>query len=1003
LQLLLLGLALALLVPNAAPSPVDGATGVDDKTLFARPYIMRVMEPDPWMGGAWFATDGGVFFKDLDSGTVHIYSISDGLPSAAVQDVSVGPTQVWIATLGGVVVLDKATNTVHGLHASDGSAYTYPTRTVFLEGGVAWLGTDNFGLFKVDAATLVVTAAPNPVDGTLFSKPIYGLGAVGDDLYISVYGYGLVRWDRQQDKAWKYDYSYNHQGDPRYFRLYASPSDVWVGTDGDGVMRLRRDTWSFIEYASPQTTNDVTVLAPTVIGDQVWFATKAGAARYDGSTDTWASWNDVLPGDAANDIALVDGQVYAATAGGKVARYDASSRGWSDAAWWEQDRAPQYNLINGCQVDDGRLLFATGGGGADFYDQQTGVWSRAGQEPTDQGTLRDIFVYHTASDSAKRYFATNIGVTEMDKASGQYQSYYTRDGPSRVSANSVRDVEIQGNAVWFATHSSQARVREGLVWSHGNVARMDRQTHAMTFYGTAAGLTDENLTRAVPDGDRVWLGMEHGGLDVLDQKTGTIQHVYTGQGNVHDILVRPDGVWLAAGLDGLLRLDPATLTVTRVPVLDGVAVWTLLDQGSTIWIGTAYKGLFALDPTSLQVSHYGTGLNIDYVANCMAVHQGILYFGTGWGVERFDLAAHRFLPQSGRLPSGAAELGEASSDGTVISIDQPVPDLEVDPGSTLVLAGHASAPSGSQVTFRVGDGPWQAADGVQQWSASVDIPDQVGPVTLSARIERDGAALAQVDRTVYAGMDASQAEALSATAAELHHTPQLEADANEPLLFQVDGAQGLPNATARLEIRKPGADSFQTFPMVKDANGTFTAELPPIGVAGQAEYRILAQWDGGSTRFPELFSSFGPAYPLEVNGQSGGAAVVTGKTSFLMPAAGPAHFDLMVQNPGVRSALFNVRVAGVPASWVKVPASLLIEPSSSKALPVDVLVPDGQKEGRYSLELTLAPASGASATQVHVGLLVPASGASAGHSMLSPLPVWPVLVAVIAVAALRRR
>jgi len=1001
-------LALAILtIPAAAPSTMGLDAAQDAKTLFARPYIMRVMAPDPWMGGAWFATDGGLFFKDLGSGAVRIYSVSDGLPSAVVEDVSVGPTQVWVATLGGVVVLDKSSQAIEWLHASDGSAYTYPTDTVFLDQGTAYLGSDTFGLFKADAGSLEVSAVPNPVDGNSFTKPIFGLGAVGSELYISVYGYGLVRWDRDTGQAWKYDFSYNHKDDPHYLRLATSPADVWIGTDGDGVMRLRRSDWVMAEYAAPETTNDLTVLAPTVVGSQVWMATRDGAARYDTQTDSWVSWTDVLPGDAANSIALADGTVYAATTAGQVARYDESSQDWVPAHWWDQDRVPQYNLVNGCQVDGDRLLFATGGGGADFYDPATGLWSRAGMEPGDHGTLSDIFVWRTASDDARRYFANNNAVTEMDKATGQYTTLYT-DG--RVGAgrgpNQVRDVEFQGNSVWFAAHAFKPRTREGTFWDHGGVTRMDYQTHAMTFYSTAAGLNDENVTRAVPDGDRVWIGTEKGGLDVLDQKSGTIQNVFMGQGHVSDILVRPDGVWVAAGLDGILRLDPATMQVTRMPVLDGIAAWTLLDNGSTIWVGTAYKGLYAFDPVAQQATHYGTSSHIDYMVNCMVMSQGLLYLGTPWGVERFDLATHKFLPQAGRLAGSSAAGSGSSGVSTSIAIQGPADGASVQPGASIPVSGSAQAPDGARVLVRIGAADWQPADGLSSWSQDVKAPSTVGPATISARLEVGGDTVAQTAITVYVGTDAAHAQAMAAQASALRHVPILEVGALEPLSFRVDGAGGLPNPVAHVELRAPGATTFQTYPMPLDGNGSLAVDLPPVGAPGQGAYRIVVQWDGGAAQFPQPLSGYGDAYPLLVASNAADAGLlVSGQTAFTVVPGRVNHLNVTVQNPGARAALVAVSVSGAAGPWLAAaPKPMRIDAASTQVLGLDVSPPAGQKDGHYDLDLVFAPASGLASTHARLDLAIGAAAPASGHgSKLSPVPVWLVLVALGAVAAARRR
>lgn len=993
--------AFALLAVAVLAAPAQVSAGPDD-VLFASPNRILRLQDDPWSGGVWAGTEGGLIFRDLDSGALRHYSVSAGLPGAVVHDVDATAERVWIATGLGPAVLDKSSQEIQPLLKPSGDPFVTGVRTVFSEQDQVWLGTLGLGLYSVDKETLVAEEVPNPHNGSSFTHPILGLDAVGEDLYISAKGYGLVRWDRATGETMLFNYTYN-QPEPKYLRIAATADDVWVGTEGDGVIRVHRSDWSLTEYASPKTTNALGVLSPLPVGTTTWFASMNNVARYESTTNQWRHWSDVPAGDvggSANDIVLAQGVLYAATGNGDVVRYDPERDHWFSAGWWSPAQVLHNNAVQSCEVEPtGHLVFGTAGGGASIFDPEERSLVRFGREPDAKGQPRDINILDTAYDGERRYFATYNGVSELDLASGEYTNYYVDGrGPddSGWGWNIVNDIELDGDQVWFGVQSNQerrARSYEDAPWHPGKVTRLDRATGQMFMYGEEAGLSDGNVTTIADDGDHLWIGMEKGGLDRLDKASGSIEHVYPANGElaVHDLLVTDDNVW-ATSSEGLLRLERDG-NIQNVDALETQLPWSLEMVDGTLWIGTYMRGLFALDPDTLEAKWYGEGQTFDHMAYCIAHRDGLLYMGTHWGVERFDLESRTFL---GHLLAPAVSSGHGTPQGS-ISIETPEHGENVT-GQVLSVTGKADAPPGASVSVRVGDGPWQPATGVASWSAELTIDELPRKFLFSARLQADGHVLAEAFRSIHKARSAGETSEELAPSPAAQHTPVLDAYTREPVTFNV-AVENAPQGTqAFLDLRRPGEGAFERTAMERNG-GIFTAVADPFDEAGSAAYRIVIDWGDSSDRLPAPFDGFGDSYPLRVKDPAGAAsAAVTGTTRFVVGSGVQEEIEVQVQNVGSRDGVFEVQLSGPLGALASSQESLLVPAGESRPLAIGL---DGSSIGKDDiLTLTLTPQG--LGTPTEVPLRVSVDGSQPLHDQDVPMPLWALLAAVALMLARRR-
>lgn len=975
-----------------------------DATLFARPQAIQRLADDPWLGGVWVGSDAGLFFKDTSSGALRHYGYRDGLQHNKVTDLHVTSGKVWIATLGGVSVLDKGTQSMATVTLG-GNRLAYPARTVFVDDRGGWVGTASEGLFRVDPLTLGAEQVTDPATRQKFPGSVEGLGSNGPELFISVLGHGLTIWNRDLGASTLHDKVYVSD-EPLFGRILVRPDEVWIATQGDGVVRLMRSNgWLTSEYSSPETTGAMTTYRPILVGNAIWMPTITGAARYDMTTKAWDQWSTLQLGSSANELVLQGGEVYAALAFGEIRKYDRTTGDWRPVQWWDLSRTIPQNLVHACDKDGAFLAFGTGGGGATYFDPSTGHWTRAGEFPWERGRPDNIAIKALASAPDKRYYGLDRGVSEVDRSSGQYLHYYTdgRVGEGR-GHNPVRDIEVDGGDVWFASFAvlqPKPRPDSAEIWNPGGLARMDRATHVMTRFD-AHGLANQNVTRIAVDDTTVWTGTRGHGLFAFDKAAERFTLVPSGMGVINDLVIDDGTVWAAAGDDGLWRVDAATKAAQQIPGWPGGRALSLLRDGQMLWVGTLLGGLHGYDAVSQQWSSYHSGQPVDVVAFCMLAHGGTLYLGGGWGIERFDLVERRFLPQLAQGAVGPALEDRAPArDGGSSSITiGKIPWPWRSP--TLTVEGTASVPDGASVEVRSSHTEWTGIAPGPYWSATFTLPDRgYGEGTVLARIVRDGLVLAQAsaDYTWVFGDTQS-------SPGNIEHLPVAEAWVGVPLRFEIKAEATLADLQATLEIWRPGAREPESIPFAAEPDGLLVAEPDPFPTGGDASYRIHATWGGGGQDLPGEFSSYGGRYPLLVRDGQGQVGLYILETRPVgAPAGNVTTAGFHVNNVGLFPAVVDLTFTGKPAAWVRgAPESVLTVPGESRPVAFRLDVPADARAGAHPLGIELRLNgellhATSLTVQVGGGLAPNGDGSEVGASA----PALALSVLALAAAVLTRR
>ena len=201
----------------------------------------------------------------------------------------------------------------------------------------------------------------------------------------------------------------------------------------------------------------------------------------------------------------------------------------------------------------------------------------------------------------------------------------------------------------------------GKIWLGTNRGLYNSAKQEFHASGTVHSLQHEVVTSlAITEDDKLLVGTLCG-VDIIDDKTGTIEHWNCSSVNplssnfVNSLLAKDGQIWVGTETGGITKLAPRRLQLeffkhdaANPASLSPNAVNAMYAApDGTLWVGTVEGGLNALAPGSRNFTHYtmaNSGLPHNSVSTLAADNRGNLWIGT-WGTG----IAVMNLQQPGRI------------------------------------------------------------------------------------------------------------------------------------------------------------------------------------------------------------------------------------------------------------------------------------------------------------------------------------------------------------------
>ena len=519
--------------------------------------------------------------------------------------------------------------------------------------GYIWAGTEN-GLARFDGISFTVFNKRNTPE--IQSNEIAALLVDhSGDLWIGTHGGGLTRMRGSRFTTYT---SANGLSSDSVLVLYEDKRQrLWIGTDGGGLDRF--DGTRFASYTQRNGLADDAVFSIT--GDNagnLWLGTHAGVSSFDGRRFTTYSTKDGLPNDYVRATYMDHrGRLWAGTNGGGLVRIDASgTRRFSTA-----DGLSSNYVLSIFEDRGGTLWVGTSAGGLNRLTNErfTHYSSKDGLSGEDVWTFLEdaegsLWV-GTAGGGLNRFrdgLFTVYSSQEGLSSDTVLPVYEDRDralwlGTSDRGVNRLMDGQVQtyttkeGLADNFVMTITQDG--EGAMWfgTHHGVSRF--KSGRFTTFTTKSGLPSDIVHCSYTDhAGHVWIGTR-GGLTYFDGHRLTTYSTKDGLSNdyILSIYEDPDRVmWIGTG-QGLSRLQNGKFTnFTKRDGLTNNVVWSLTgDADGALWIGTNGGGINRFKNGKFSSIRMVNGLFDDSIFKILDDGLGYLWMTSNDGISRVEKKA----------------------------------------------------------------------------------------------------------------------------------------------------------------------------------------------------------------------------------------------------------------------------------------------------------------------------------------------------------------------------
>ncbi len=267
-------------------------------------------------GTLWLGTEEGA--GRFENGTFTGYTMEQGLPNNNIHStLKDRENNIWFGTFGGGISIFLGAH-IQNYTTEQGLPNNVISDIIQTRNGDHWITTYGGGIARLRDGEFEILDA----DDGLVDNKVYTIESDSKNRLLIGTRWGLSIYEDRS--FFNYDETELPYRKIRAITELKSQNEVWLGTYGEGVLRLEDNR--FTHFSEEDSLANNTVLAAEGTEDGlVWFATNGGLSRYKNGAFTNYTINDGLPNNAVEDILTAnDGSLWVSTLGG-IARFDNGS------------------------------------------------------------------------------------------------------------------------------------------------------------------------------------------------------------------------------------------------------------------------------------------------------------------------------------------------------------------------------------------------------------------------------------------------------------------------------------------------------------------------------------------------------------------------------------------------------------------------------------------------------------------------------------------------------
>lgn len=487
--------------------------------------------------------------------------------------------------------------------------------------------------------------------------------------------------------------------------LYEDPKGIlWAGTE-NGLYQFNAEIESFILLKGTANTpiRDIRMDEK----DNLWFIAGFTLSKYNKGKKLLEQYQTDNHFEATSICTSSDGTLWASTPIGVLEKYNPANNSFTAYDVFNHSAPTVSKWVERVYATtQGKILVGTSNQGAKLFDTQTNTYQdiltynankteifvrNFVQTSADEcwiATESGIFIYNTnnghvtnlqkkyndpysISDNAVYCFVKDKegsiwagtyfgGVNYYPRQNTAFKKFFPRLGENSLSGNVVREIH-QDNAgnLWIGTEDA-------------GLNKYDTATKLFTHFepaGDKKSISSTNIHGLLVTGNEVWIGTFENGLDVLNIKTGMVEHHYArGLGEhslksnfIYCIAQMNSGEIMLGTTMGAYLFNKTSNDFTLVPGMPILNWYTgiLKDENDVIWASTYGNGVNFFNTKTKTAGNFRyevgnkNSLCSDRVNSIFEDSKNNLWFATEGGLCMLNKATNnfkRYTTQDG-LPS----------------------------------------------------------------------------------------------------------------------------------------------------------------------------------------------------------------------------------------------------------------------------------------------------------------------------------------------------------------
>ncbi|MCF0057098.1 hybrid sensor histidine kinase/response regulator [Dyadobacter sp. CY356] len=479
---------------------------------------------------------------------------------------------------------------------------------------------------------------------------------------------GLNKFDGFKFTHYKHDSNNKNSITDSYIQdlLEDKAGNLWVATSA-GLDRYDREKNIFIHYKNGEANYDINDIFQDSKG-RIWLGTSQGLFLFNATTGTFKTWHlgdQKLRSRRGVFVTQViedhDGSLWLGTEHGlfRFNPENGTSKGYF------KDSVPKTGLVSDwiralCKDSKGAIWVGTHAGGLSLYDEHSDSFRTFLHDKSKNSIAHNDILSLMEANDGKMWIGTeNGGISVYDVFKNKFVTYENDPADYTTLGNNSVYCIYRDNTenIWIGTYAGGVNFiskYEDKFFSYRQIVTNNNS------------LSNNNVLSICVDssGNKIWLGTDGGGLDLLDRNTNTFTHFkHTNSKNsistdyVKSVIqVSKDVLGLGHHNGGFDLFNTKTGIFTHhIPIpgnpnsLSSLDVNNLLrDADGNLWIGMWKGGLDFYEVASKKFTHYQndpddkTSLSGDIVTTVFQDRKGGIWVGTHMGLNYLDADRKHF-------------------------------------------------------------------------------------------------------------------------------------------------------------------------------------------------------------------------------------------------------------------------------------------------------------------------------------------------------------------------